>query len=632
MQKRFTIILSVLLACAGASASTAGNNSTECSLPHPVVNTRAIRALPGARIAPELKFPKLAAEKQAEVSAFPLSILTPAQILKAGGSASHEKLDEVTRELLDGEPVTRQIFTYTEKGQPLHADNYARPDYDEWAIVSTFDYKYDELGRIVRSDNTGFLPGYTTERYEYTYSDNSAYYSRIIYYRANPDTDKLEAVQRADYKYDEYGNTVSQELFTSDDNGATWLFMDKKEASFLENGLQTSYFVYTPNDTQDAWVGDTGERYEYRTDGLDDKISRYIWENDAWLEYERDSFTYSDKGLLQRQDNVYWNRDAQDWSGNDTYGFYTLRNSYTEYSYDSDGNILSSLFYQKNNAGEYVVIQKELYANTALDNGGLEITHETHLRWQGSEPTLCRKEIIRRNRFGSEYYYKHFTYTSGREMATQEEVREIDANNVYHSGNFYSFTNDENNSRYGEQREEFFFDATTPTAFKPVSGKHYFGTGRDTDTSWKEDSNTEFIWNPALEDAYVGFNYYKVTDGERTPVSAFLNEYDFEADMANIWMWPISGKRPEFYTNKTLRQCNWFNYDGDSEWDTSNSYVDTFHYSSTEEDGIDNRIADPEAKEISRYDLLGNRLTAPRNGINIVRYSDGTVRKVMVVM
>ena len=36
------------------------------------------------------------------------------------------------------------------------------------------------------------------------------------------------------------------------------------------------------------------------------------------------------------------------------------------------------------------------------------------------------------------------------------------------------------------------------------------------------------------------------------------------------------------------------------------------------------------AKEVARYDESGHLLTAPTKGVNIVRYSDGTVREVVV--
>ena len=37
-----------------------------------------------------------------------------------------------------------------------------------------------------------------------------------------------------------------------------------------------------------------------------------------------------------------------------------------------------------------------------------------------------------------------------------------------------------------------------------------------------------------------------------------------------------------------------------------------------------------DAKEISRYSANGQRLSAPTKGLNIVKYSDGSVKKVVV--
>ena len=45
---------------------------------------------------------------------------------------------------------------------------------------------------------------------------------------------------------------------------------------------------------------------------------------------------------------------------------------------------------------------------------------------------------------------------------------------------------------------------------------------------------------------------------------------------------------------------------------------------------IHNTIATPKAQETARYAVNGQRLTAPINGINLVKYSDGTVKKEFV--
>ena len=46
--------------------------------------------------------------------------------------------------------------------------------------------------------------------------------------------------------------------------------------------------------------------------------------------------------------------------------------------------------------------------------------------------------------------------------------------------------------------------------------------------------------------------------------------------------------------------------------------------------GINNVITSNDAKELSRYSLNGQRLSAPTQGLNIVKYSDGSVKKVVV--
>ena len=45
---------------------------------------------------------------------------------------------------------------------------------------------------------------------------------------------------------------------------------------------------------------------------------------------------------------------------------------------------------------------------------------------------------------------------------------------------------------------------------------------------------------------------------------------------------------------------------------------------------IHNTVATPEVQEIARYAVNGQRLTAPIKGINLVKYSDGTVKKEFV--
>ena len=46
--------------------------------------------------------------------------------------------------------------------------------------------------------------------------------------------------------------------------------------------------------------------------------------------------------------------------------------------------------------------------------------------------------------------------------------------------------------------------------------------------------------------------------------------------------------------------------------------------------GIDKTTTSTDVEEVSRYSVNGQRLVGPTKGLNIVKYSDGSVKKVTV--
>ena len=46
--------------------------------------------------------------------------------------------------------------------------------------------------------------------------------------------------------------------------------------------------------------------------------------------------------------------------------------------------------------------------------------------------------------------------------------------------------------------------------------------------------------------------------------------------------------------------------------------------------GIDKTTTSTDVEEVGRYSVNGQRLSAPTKGLNIVKYSDGSVKKVAV--
>ena len=48
------------------------------------------------------------------------------------------------------------------------------------------------------------------------------------------------------------------------------------------------------------------------------------------------------------------------------------------------------------------------------------------------------------------------------------------------------------------------------------------------------------------------------------------------------------------------------------------------------DDGIDDVNATEEVIEVARYDIQGRKIAGLQKGVNIIRYADGTTRKVLV--
>ena len=69
------------------------------------------------------------------------------------------------------------------------------------------------------------------------------------------------------------------------------------------------------------------------------------------------------------------------------------------------------------------------------------------------------------------------------------------------------------------------------------------------------------------------------------------------------------------------------NWAGTDESDVWKDFGNIIEYDATGIDKVTNRS---DVKEISRYSLNGQRVTSPTKGVNIVVYSDGSIKKVAV--
>lgn len=588
--------------------------------------------LPGERVLPQKpvaqSMQKTQKKSEEKDGLFSVRIDSP---IKTGSERPIQKMDSVVRKSIIGENISRQVFSYTSIGQYLRSDNYLADEDGNWVLYNFYNYEYDNLGRLVMREMINDDYPYGNQRYEYFYDNDTDLYSSEIFYMADYETGELTPWQKGEYQYDEYGNPIEQTFFSWSNEASAWLLSGRETVSFDRLGRQTSYFKYVVDEGGTELVGSEGESYEYVLDTeIDAEVDRYTWENDEWLKYERHIYTY-EEGLLMKNEFVFWNRAKQDWSGGDTYGEweYVEDNFYTDYTYDSLGRIVEALAYRCNSEGEYVNNAVDEYSYTELEDGDVEREYIQSFMWQGPYISPFKRDIQRFNAFGAETYYKNFSYMSGEERATAEEIRVIDANNMYHEGWFYGFTNDEANTRYGQSREEFGYpEDWDGVTYAPSYGMHWKGTGYDTDTSWVEDSKMEYEWH---DDLMIGCATTIWEDSTPCKYSQWFIEFDYDVPASDLWKWFIDIRGEEVYKVTGVEQ--YLDMDQDGEWDEvgwSASYIDKFFYSDVISTGVAANEALGDVVEIERYDLSGCRLEAPVRGVNIVKYSDGSVRKIIV--
>ena len=575
--------------------------------------------LPGERVLPQVTVP---AQAKVEKGELPISLRAPYRVSEMN---AQEKMDSVIRRSVDGKPISLQTFTYTETGKYLRADNFLLDSKGGWELYSYYNYEYDTAGRLIMSESINVTDEFQNQRYEYGYNDDSENYAWDIFYYPNYETGELEPAQKGEYQYDSEGRPIDQTFFYWDNIANEWIIFGRETVSFDNLGRQTSYYTYIPNEDYTGLVGDKGEEYIYVGDTeTDAEVDGFVWENDAWLKYERHIYTYED-GRLVKNEFLYWNRAAQDWSGNDTYGMYEnlFLNEYTAYTYDELGRLTSMLAYLMNRSGEYINSSVDSYTYSDLENGNIERVRVQEMMWQGPYLSIFKKEIQHFNPFGAETYYKNYSWLSGEQRATDEQIRDIDDNNCYHGGVFYGFTDDEANTRFGESKEEFGYPADWDHVNEtPSYGMHWRGTGNDSDDSWIESSRDEFVWH----DIYlIGNTHYEWENGEPHAQASYLFDYDYTILAENIWAWPMTRERTPY---KILTCQQNYDTDGDGEWDIDGyymSYIDTYYYSTLAPSEVNKNISPVSGIETERFDLAGRRLSEPVKGINIVKYSDGSV-------
>lgn len=565
---------------------------------------------------------------------------TPACLPEMRAAEGQECLDSIIRVSLAGNLVSKQTFGYNKSGLPTVCNSYLPGQQpDEWNLYSTYAYEYDDLDRVILKASINNEYHDQDFRYEYFYTDDTPNYTTEIFYYFN-ENDFVPA-QMGEYGYDDRGNLTFQIFEYFDPEQQTWVKVNKKTYSWDEGGRQTSYFYYEWDEAAGGWIGSVMsgdcEEYYYTPEGNDSLIKGFVWENGDWFNYRQTVYTYNEQGLCIKDEDKYWNRDRQDWSGGDAWGPYGMifNNQYADNTYNEDGQLILQEVYSVNAEGESVLHTVFSSEYTDLGEGNVEAHKILSLRMAADTPPAPWSESIERfNKWGSEYYYKGFTYINGIPVANSEDIRHMDEYNNYLGGEFYGFNSE--GVRYGQSKEQFNYPADYDPALQlmtPSEGIHWRGTSPDSDDSWALSSRDVFTWTDGYPVMSGSINSRYSEEGEEQQVSYFAVDYNTSVLMeGNLIFWKDYNKRDNFYYYKINSVEEGVNMDyetGDTEWDADWTYNDYYYYGILSTSAVNTIAMDPNAVEVARYNVAGLRLEAPAPGINIVVYSDGSVRKVV---
>ena len=181
---------------------------------------------------------------------------------------------------------------------------------------------------------------------------------------------------------------------------------------------------------------------------------------------------------------------------------------------------------------------------------------------------------------------------------------------------------------------------TIPSSVTEIGGAAFKGCSSLTNLYYKIDDEIETYlrYGHLYINVKCGIEYYlndkKITSVAIPSTITKLGEYAFQncRDLTSVyvsWQFPIS-TGSAFY-GVDISKCTLYVPQGTEQdyWlaDVWGDFGNIVEYDPT---GIDRVTTSNDTKELSRYSVNGQRLSAPAKGLNIVKYSDGSVKKVAV--
>ena len=181
---------------------------------------------------------------------------------------------------------------------------------------------------------------------------------------------------------------------------------------------------------------------------------------------------------------------------------------------------------------------------------------------------------------------------------------------------------------------------TIPSSVTSIGSKAFSGCSGLTNLYYIIDDEIETYLSKGHPNIGVncGIEYYlndkKITSVVIPSTITEMGKYAFQncRDLTSVYVsWPVPLSASSAFSGADISKCTLYVPQGtEQDYWLSPGWGDFGKIVEFDATGIDKVTTSNDAKELSRYSVNGQRLSAPSKGLNIVKYSDGSVKKVAV--
>lgn len=308
-----------------------------------------------------------------------------------------------------------RMYTYnffTEESDDKKETFYAVWDYGtgQWQKYTQVRWEFDKNGRPAYylsipggiSEN-GLDTRYKKESF-YSYSDELTEIETIEYWRMDSSADYIptKKEKRVLLNDDKLLLSLTSQWSNS---AAEWIFVNKKEYEYDENGFSSLNAEYSWSAFGNDWVGTIKKEYENNNNGKPRLEIKYVWGFNAmqWQAQVKTEFDYDDLGFITEHIVSWWDVNEENW----------VVNTKESSVFDAAGNLVSRInFHWDNENNSWINGVKVEFGYDENRNQNLSGTYlwsEEKNDWVGQSQTTRIFDLLNNLSFKTDYSWESTT-------------------------------------------------------------------------------------------------------------------------------------------------------------------------------------------------------------------------------